>query len=393
MLVGLSLATSSSHARSLTSDNPQAEQFNSRHHQPSPFIIENQQRLLAQTKDERVQTHFYRTVHSLEVLNTQFFDLTTGSYPTAIQWTSAFIQTQLTSTLETSLRLYPQSKDNDDISDFIDHYIPQLTSFFAQQPVNDLLQNEANDDLLWVVLGWLSASRFLKAHQKIYGNKYANWIPSFEARAKLFYDAAAKGWDTRLCQGGIFWNPHLPIPYKNAITNELYITASIEMYLYYPSESKHMRRKYLRNAKQGYTWLNHSGMRNDAGLYTDGFHISNMTVAECDVRSEQTWTYNQGVVLSGLRGLFEVTGDEEYLRDAHKLVRNVIDCEGKIGQLVRSGVLEESCDSLGICNQDAQMFKGNLYIFRRKFQWKSLLIDLLVIRNFHAPSCTLLLEC
>lgn len=68
-----------------------------------------------------------------------------------------------------------------------------------------------------------------------------------------------------------------------------------------------------------------------------------------------TWTYNQGILLSGLSGLYKFTGDEELIVAAEKLVDSVI-----ASYLVpnETGVLVESCDPFRTCNQDQWMFKG-----------------------------------
>lgn len=191
------------------------------------------------------------------------------------------------------------------------------------------------------------------------------------------------------------WNPHLA-PYKNAITNELFIAASVSMYLYFPGDSNASPflpnlgtekeealppaiahdLQYLDNAVETYAWLKGSGMRNGQGLYVDGFHIqgwrggnggSNGT-GKCDLREEKVYTYNQGVLLSGLKGLWEATGSLGYLQDGHELVRNVIAATGwedrdterkwRWAGLGRNGVLEELCDWSGSCSQNGQTFKG-----------------------------------
>jgi hypothetical protein len=68
-----------------------------------------------------------------------------------------------------------------------------------------------------------------------------------------------------------------------------------------------------------------------------------------------TWTYNQGILLSGLSGLYKFTGDEALIKVGQKLVDSVI-----ASYLVpsESGVLVESCDPFRTCNQDQWMFKG-----------------------------------
>src|SRR5579859_3651551 len=68
-----------------------------------------------------------------------------------------------------------------------------------------------------------------------------------------------------------------------------------------------------------------------------------------------TWTYNQGIILSGLSGLYKFTGDESLIKAAQKLIDSVL-----LSYLVptEAGVLVESCDPFRTCNQDQWMFKG-----------------------------------
>jgi hypothetical protein len=94
-----------------------------------------------------------------------------------------------------------------------------------------------------------------------------------------------------------------------------------------------------------------------------------------------------GVLLSGLRGLWEATGKQSYLEDGHELVLNVIHATGwneekafaaatrqpekpnevpasqrdvltKWSGLGADGILMEACDPSGTCNQNGQTFKG-----------------------------------
>jgi len=68
-----------------------------------------------------------------------------------------------------------------------------------------------------------------------------------------------------------------------------------------------------------------------------------------------TWTYNQGIILSGLSGLYKFTGDEQLIIAAQKLIDSVIQ-----SYLVptNSGILVESCDPFRTCDQDQWGFKG-----------------------------------
>ena len=344
-------------------------------------------------------------LNALEIMENHYFAVSRGTWPQAIDWTAAVMGTHVSATLS-AMTSYAQALEASPIlfideardhENLINRYFTQITSFYFCENAF-ALRTQAYDDMLWVVLGWLEAIKFIKLHSSLHytptydGNAtwYASqFIPQFAHRARLFYDLASRGWDTTLCGGGMVWNPYLA-PYKNAITNELYIAASIGMYLYFPGDgdpspfithiglppAKAHDARYLDNAVEAYQWLKESNMRNKDGLYVDGFHItgwrggkngSNGT-GECDLRDEKVYTYNQGVILSGLKGLWEATGSRGYLEDGHELVRKVIAATGwedrdterryRWAGLGRGGVVEELCDWSGSCSQNAQTFKG-----------------------------------
>lgn len=282
--------------------------------------------------------------------------------------------------------------------------------------VTDPLILKAFDDMLWVVLGWLEAIKFALLHAQLHypdggspddcGHiaqtidealqtlpwQGHDWICAFADRSRGFWDLASAGWDTKLCHGGMIWNPHLQ-PYKNAITNELWIAASITMYQHFPGDhfndswvaSKGFPVKnpvYLAAAVEGYRWLKEVNMTNHQGLYVDGYHVNSKKPGnvECDIRNEVVYTYNQGVILTGQRGLWVVTGSPSYLSEGHKLIQSVIRATGwdlragmptdvvmassKTGHLPpwkglgRAGIMEDECDAGGTCSQDAQTFKA-----------------------------------
>ena len=379
-------------------------------------------------------TTFLALLDALDVLQEDYFALWQGMWPKSIDWTSAVIGTYLSAAL-TSLSTSSSFESSKSAENLVNKYFSQLiASYFGQDAF--ALRQEAYDDMLWVVLGWLESIKFINTHSKLHygtndGEKAGGswhgeqWIPPFAHRARLFWDMASKGWDTSLCNGGMIWSPYL-VPYKNAITNELYITASISMYLYFPGDDNTSPfglsaprtlderaiphdPKYLAAAIHGYRWLSNSNMTDSKGLYVDGYHISGWSREQpkngtgntrCDARNEMVYTYNQGVLLSGQRGLYEATGARSYLEDGHKLVSDVITATGwdtKYGGVIdsendsdgprsrlgkwhglgRSGILEEACDAPGFCSQDSQTFKG--IFFQHLTNFCSRLPDHLVI--------------
>ncbi|MCJ1239522.1 hypothetical protein MMC14_007519 [Varicellaria rhodocarpa] len=352
---------------------------------------------------------------ALNIMQSHFFELWQGTWPNAIDWTRAVIGTQVSATLNAitsykNIRMGSIPADIPDIAsdnvaireNLLNQYFGHITSFYFGENAFDL-RTQAYDDMLWVVLGWLESVEFINLHSKHYNSSLGNteafswhgrqFISSFAHRARVFYDLASRGWDTSLCGGGMLWSPYLA-PYKNAITNQLFIAASVSMYLYFPGDSnkspftvngegqiqpaKPNDPKYLQAAVDAYKWLSTSNMTNTKGLYTDGFHIrdwrgrgpnGSIGTGNCDVRDETVYTYNQGVLLSGLRGLWSSTGSLHYLEDGHALIRNVIAATGwplatsasdrpKWAGIGRNGILEESCDSDGSCSQNGQTFKG-----------------------------------
>ncbi len=394
---------------------------------PKPLLFPFPPELSNEPKDSGVPGQsslerqlFEDTLSALRVLQDEYFEPWAGTWPRAIDWTAAVMGSQVVGALQSLSKglAIMRSHGVGNVKageNLISLYFSHLVSFYFGQDYNSI-RYQAFDDMLWVVLGWLDTLRFAREHSRQHYEKIGysledekpwygtTWESAFAHRARVFWHLAFVGWDTELCGGGMNWNPRLE-PYKNAITNELYIAASIAMYIDFPGDKNespfattlglHQRGsaqaaewkphdpKYREAALRGYEWLLASNMTNEKGLFVDGFHISGYKSGsnntKCDARDEMVYTYNQGVLLSGQRGLFEVTGNFKYLQEGHTLIHNVIRATGwdlarngpmerldtfLSGELPpehglgRAGVLEEQCDVRGTCSQDAQTFKG-----------------------------------
>ncbi|TVY92136.1 hypothetical protein LAWI1_G007205 [Lachnellula willkommii] len=200
------------------------------------------------------------------------------------------------------------------------------------------------------------------------GQKYS---PDFAHRARVFWDIVSQGYNTTLCGGGMLWTrmylyfPGDSDPNPSSVPNSTYNSSEALP----PVQARDP--KYLEAAMKEYDWLSTSNMTNAQGLYVDGFHITNWTspssigTGKCDARDESVYTYNQGVLLSGIRGLWDATGNETYLTDGYGLMKSVINAtgwqslsNGTWAGLGSDGILQDFCDVDGSCSQDAQNFKG-----------------------------------
>ena len=399
---------------------------------------------------------------AVQTMQDEYFRVWLGKWPDAIDWTAAVMGTHLSASLDSLSRSLSYAVPSTTpkhgahveaqlVENEINKYFSQIVTYYFGEN-HFALRNEAYDDMLWVVLDWLENIRFVRSHDSRHygagargGTATARWHgtqfePAFAHRARVFYEIARRGWDWKLCGGGMTWSQHA-LPYKNAITNELFIAASASMYLHFPGDTNcspfmsfrdgtnstdakalaaegdgdvkacaknpHSQLPYdptyLHAAINGYDWLRNVNMTNSHGLFVDGYHIkdfgTNDTAGteQCDERNEMVFTYNQGVLLSGLRALWEATGNLTYLEDGHALVRNVLRATGwnqtnlspaisfhdeQLNKLVLShaplvldtanapadsakwsglgsaGILTELCDPYGTCSQDGQTFKG-----------------------------------
>jgi predicted alpha-1,6-mannanase (GH76 family) len=169
------------------------------------------------------------------------------------------------------------------------------------------------------------------------------WIAAFDLTGDEGYLTAARdifqdmtgAWDN-LWGGGIYWGKHngqpdtagasaVPHgwkgPYKNAIANALFTAVAAALSVRYrqrdPSGTDHQH--YLEWALRGWKWFSSShpdgvAMTNKASLVNDSPNRDGV-----NDNTESIWSYNQGVILSGLCDLAELTGDETYLGCAEKI--------------------------------------------------------------------------
>ncbi|KAF8898081.1 glycoside hydrolase family 76 protein [Mucidula mucida] len=195
--------------------------------------------------------------------------------------------------------------------------------------------------------GWVILDMWTKADYKLFRGEDRG--EDFLTSAGELYDKMAENWDDT-CGGGVWWTTEHG--YKNAITNQLFLTVSAQGYLRFGNKT------YLENAKKTWAWckphwsriVEASGMRNSDGLFNDGLDDA------CNNNGQTTWTYNQGVIASGLAALYVATGNETLLSEAE------ITLDAAILNKTINGILAESCDGAvptdAPCDIDQQTFKG-----------------------------------
>ncbi|TFK62697.1 glycoside hydrolase family 76 protein [Pluteus cervinus] len=191
-----------------------------------------------------------------------------------------------------------------------------------------------NDDSSWLTLALWKIGDYKAA-------RGGNSSPYFNSALKV-YNIIVGQWDGT-CGGGVWWSKDHT--YKNAITNELFLLLSAQGYVRFGDPA------FLNNAQLAWNWLKNSGMRNSDGLWNDG-----LDTKTCKNNGGNTWTYNQGVIASGLGYLAKATGDSSYLTEAE------ITLDATITHLTQNNILKESCDDPnpdGVnCGGDGFLFKG-----------------------------------
>ncbi|KAF1962289.1 Six-hairpin glycosidase [Byssothecium circinans] len=197
---------------------------------------------------------------------------------------------------------------------------------------NDWLDGFYDDDLWWA-LGWIGAYDITK------DTKYLDL-------ASGIFKAVTKAWPTN-CGGGIWWSWEKD--YANAIANELFLSTAAHLANRVNGDEKGF---YVDWAQKEINWFLSTGMINERGTINDGLD------SNCKNNNMTTWSYNQGVILSGLVELNRAAPNATYLPLATKIAKAAIT---ELSD--SSGILHDKCGPF--CGGDASQFKG---IFSRGLQ-------------------------
>jgi len=193
------------------------------------------------------------------------------------------------------------------------------------------------DDELWWALAWIAVYDVTR------DTKY------LDTASSIFEDAKA-AWGTTPCHGGIWWNKDRT--YVNAIANELYLTTAAKLANRKPNSPN--PGYYWDEATRAHDWFLASGMINADHLVNDGLNNS------CQNNGILAFTYNQGVILSGLTEMAWSSGNNSY-----NDLANTLALAGIAHFTDHNGILREPCEPTS-CNADEQQFKG---VFARNVQF------------------------
>ena len=205
------------------------------------------------------------------------------------------------------------------------------TTFRAARRWHRGFTNRYYDDNGWWALAWVAAYDLTQDRRYL------------EA-ARSIFDRNTAGWDDT-CRGGLWWNEDRK--YKNAITNELFLTLAARLHQRAPDAGG-----YRTWALREWEWLHASGMIGASGLVNDGL------TAACENNGGITWTYNQGVILGGLAALHEISGDRGYLEQGESIA------DAALAQLASPpwasppGILAEPGEAGLAAKGDHTQFKG-----------------------------------
>src|SRR5215467_10167619 len=182
--------------------------------------------------------------------------------------------------------------------------------------------NAFYDDEGWWALAWLSA------YDLTGDEKYL-------ASAKDIFTDMALAWD-ETWGGGIYWGKHAGQPdrsgvtavprgwkgpYKNAIANELFIAVAGALGLRSQNRktASNDHENYARWARRGWEWFSSPPPQGVALINQNNLVNDSPNNNGVNDNTKGVWSYNQGVILSGLCDLAELTGDQAYLERAENI--------------------------------------------------------------------------
>lgn len=264
-----------------------------------------------------------RTIETLQ----KWYDPETGLYKTTGWWNTA--------NAITSLIDYTRLTGDTSYLHVIRNTFEKCESFSARHQQNGqsyIVQNFINDyydDEGWWALAWIDF--YDLSHQERY----------LKMAQTIFADMV-KGWSEQ-CGGGVYWKK--PDHGKNSIENELFILTAIRLHDRIKDVIFISGKTYLQWAVADWHWFKQMHLINHKFLVEDGLDKN------CVAKHGYHFTYNQGVILSGLIELGVAIHDDSLKQIALKIAHSAMQY-----LVYPDGILREPTEPH--CNADAVQFKG-----------------------------------
>ncbi|CAG8979609.1 hypothetical protein HYALB_00013537 [Hymenoscyphus albidus] len=157
-----------------------------------------------------------------------------------------------------------------------------------------------------------------------------------DVAAQIFEDSKSV-WGQATC-GGLWWDK--AEIQNGAVENELYITTAAKLANRRPTTPS--PGYYYQEAVKTYDWFIKFGLINKDNLINNGLNLQT-----CKNDGNPVFSYNQGIILSGLAELSWALAGIKELTD-------------------ENGILHEKCEATKSCNADMEQFKG---VFGRNIQY------------------------
>ena len=255
----------------------------------------------------------------------QWYNVESGYWESTSWWNAA---NALTAIID-----YSRITGSDQYLWVIDHTFETCKEFEVVMPDpadNWICRNFINDyydDEGWWILAWIAAFDLTGER------KYLDM-------AEVTFADMCHGWDS-VCSGGVYWKK--PDIGKSAIQNELFLLSAVRLHQRTPGTALGL--SYFDWAQRTWRWFKTSGMINDQYLVDNGLDQNGQ------VNRGRNYTYNQGVILSGLVELSRINEDPELLQLATRIA------DAAITHLVTDGgILKEPGEPE--LNGDGTQFKG-----------------------------------
>jgi len=217
----------------------------------------------------------------------------------------------------------------------------QAGDSYEFMPSNQSLVEGNDDQGFWGLTVMTAAERNFSNP----GDDEPGWLYSAEAVYKDMKDR----WDTKECGGGLRWQIYTwnsGYDYKNTVSNGCLFNLAARLARYTGNST------YADTAKEVWDWMSDTELIDTSG---DSFAVYDgaSTSDSCSKVTENQWTYNSGLLLSGAAYMYAYSnGSSEWQTRA----KNIWSHGSSV--FFEDNVVRELCQDSKKCNNDQRCFKG-----------------------------------